>query len=221
MRGDVRGMSRRPLDFYPTPPDVVKAVERWLDGRLFPIGGPWLDPAAGAGALLAGVRRFGSPLVAYELDEMRREVLEGCADEVTVGDALEMEGWHPRANVIANPPYNLLEPFVERIVKHCRRDDALGLVLTRLQWLDDGDDRHVRFRPDAVLRMPWRVSFTGDGRTEATTHAWLVYLPNRAIPRGTVTEWLRRPVVSSDAWEHHRNLAGSVPQLHMFEELET
>ena len=210
-------MSRRPLDFYPTPPDVVKAVQRWLDHQIWCIGGPWLDPAAGAGALLSAVRRFAEPLVAYELDEGRRELLEDCADEVTIGDALELKRWHPRANVIANPPYNMLEPFVERIVRHCREQDTLGLVLTRLQWLDDGDRRHLRYRPDAVLRMPWRVSFTGDGKTEATTHAWLVYLPPQACPSlRTVLEWLDRPVVSDEAWDRHKSLSGELPQLRLF-----
>ena len=214
-------MSRRPLDFYPTPPDVVKAVERWLDAQIWPIGGAWLDPAAGAGALLAGVKRFGQPLIAYEMDRGRLQLLTDLADKVVIGDALEVDTWHPRANIIANPPYNVLEPFVERVVSHCRKEDTLGLVLTRLQWLDDGDRRHERFRPDVVLRMPWRISFTGDGKTEATTHAWLVYMPSRACPSlTTVLDWLPRPVVSSDAWEQHRALAGSVPQLHLFEDLE-
>ena len=213
-------MRRRPLDFYPTPPDVVRAVERWLDRSIHPVGGTWIDPAAGAGALLSGVRRFASRLVAYELDDGRRELLAEIADEVTIGDALAIERWD-RGHVIANPPYNVLEAFVERIVRHCRKTESLGLVLTRLQWLDDGEDRHKRFRPDAVLRMPWRVSFTGDGKTEATTHAWLVYMPaSMAPPLRTSLEWLERPVVSGDEWERHRELSGSIPQLHLFGELE-
>ena len=207
-------MSRRPLDFYPTPPDVVKAVERWLDSQIYNVGGHWLDPAAGAGALLDAVRRFASTLSAYELDQGRRDVLAGRCDSLRMVDALTLEHWEPGAHVIANPPYNALEPFVERLIAHCRQWHTIGMVLTRVQWLDDGKQRHKRFRPDVVLRMPWRISFTGDGKTEATTHVFLVYLPPQACPPlRTSLEWLERPPVSDSAWEAHKALAGTVPQL--------
>ena len=194
-------MSRRERDFYPTPPDAVAALMQASWPRNVLSHQRWLDPAAGAGALLrsvgAGVH---DGRYAIELFDGFRDQLAEVADEVVIGDALAMD-WPDGCNIIANPPFSLLEPFVQRIVDYCKQWKTIGICLTRLQWLDDGAGRHRRFRPDQVLRMPWRISFDGRG-TESTTHCWLVWWRMELHP--TVTTWLDRPKVSDEDWERHQ-----------------
>lgn len=49
---------RRPLDFYPTPPDVTHALALWLEQRFdgAHLDEAWLDPAAGDGDLIEAMR---------------------------------------------------------------------------------------------------------------------------------------------------------------------
>lgn len=189
-------MSRRPMDYYPTPPDTVAALHGWLRraGWLGEASG-WLDPAAGFGALLEGI-----PVAvrAIEMDPSREADLRRVASDVTIADALAVE-WPENCCIVSNPPFNLLDAFVARIFEHVRRPGrfVVGCVLTRVQWIDEGD-RAAKWRPDIVLRMPWRQSFTGDGKADSTTHCWLVYLSGRG--GSTAVEWLPRPLVSDEAW---------------------
>ena len=195
-------MSRRELDYYPTPPDAVDALHGWLRRAGWLGTGPgWMDPAAGFGGLLEGLPGLRH---AIELDASRERDLLDVADEVTIGDALAVE-WPRAACIVANPPFNRLDEFMARIwehVTHPGNGQAIACVLTRLQWLDEGD-RAAKWTPGMVLRMPWRQSFTGDGRADSTTHCWLVY---GTVGRSTAVEWLPRPLVSDERWARFRAL---------------
>lgn len=198
-------MSRRALDYYPTPPDAVQALHGWLRrSGWMDTTSTWLDPAAGFGALLEGLpgRR-----VAMDIDPHREADLRAVADEVRIGDSLAMD-WPNRAGIVANPPFSHLDEFVRSIVDHVKHPtnfSPVACVLTRLQWLDEGD-RAAKWRPSMVLRMPWRQSFTGDGRCDSTTHCWLVY---GTAGTSTAVEWLPRPLVSDEAWARFRAQTGA------------
>lgn len=197
-------MGRRELDYYPTPPDAVLALGRWIDGHMTirDRRARWIDPAAGEGVIIEGLRyehAVTGPWHAIDVDGRHQESLEQLEQvRVQIADAIDSVWPWPRAHVCANPPYgSALEAFVSRIDEHTRVRRVWGFVLTSLQWLDDGQERHSRFRPLFILRMPWRNRFTL--RSPRWTHCWLVYGPNGTRDwMATESYWLERPALGAD-----------------------
>ena len=103
-----RGAERQPDDLYVTPAFAARAI-------LPHLGAPMrvLDPAVGTGSLLQAARAFWHPRTElYGLDIEDR----GWAGTV-VRDALSPDPW-PRVDLIlANPPYCLAMPFLERALR--------------------------------------------------------------------------------------------------------
>ena len=201
-------MTRRHLDFYPTPPDAARALIEhmrtacpWMLGEGIPASQEarhrWLDPAAGCGALLREIKPHVGETIALEMDGPRAALAGQVADVSKACDSLA-EPWPPSC-VIANPPFNMLEEFAEKITRHVEQHGTYAAVLVRVQWLDDGQDRHKRFRPSQIWRMPWRIKFI-NGASDATTHAWLIYGEQSSQCRVT---WLERPKVSDQEWDRH------------------
>ena len=204
-------MTRRPLDFYPTPPDATRAVVDFIRAERAHLLGAavpkwnearrtWLDPAAGCGALLREIAPYVPRTVALEMDEARAQLAAKVADEAHAGDALATV-WPPSC-VIANPPFNMLDAFAEKIVAHVQEHQSYALVLVRCQWLDDGQGRHVRFKPREIWRMPWRLKFIQNA-SDATSHAWLLYGPEGPEHGATATSWLTRPAIGDEEWARH------------------
>ena len=116
--------TKDPLDYYPTPPEVTRALVR-RHADVFT--GPVLEPAAGTGHILRVLRELGvGPLWAIELHAERCVAMRRHADRAWRADYLGADLFHPAADlpsapriIIGNPPGSLNQAFVER---------SLGLV---------------------------------------------------------------------------------------------
>ena len=199
-------MATGPIDYYPTPACAARAlvsdIKKTCKGGL----GVIIDPAAGRGALPYWMVDLRATWYLFELHEGFQADLKRVGEKVIICDSLKRI-WEPLTNVIANPPYGKhLEPFVEKVHSHVRQYATYGAVLMRSQWLDDGKDRHKRFKPDRILRLPWRVSYTGKG-SPSETHCWVIWLPKKR--RKTVTVWAERPKLSPKDVEFHKMMADS------------
>ncbi len=170
-----RSAARVPSDFYPTPDGASVPLMRWLVAqRMLRSGMTVIDPAAGAGALLAAAQRVvpGVRTVGYELRDVQAP--PGTWAWRSGVDALTVEAgdqWD-KACIIANPPFSLARPFVERFVPMVR----WSAWLLRLNWLGSrGRVDLFRAMPPAwVLVLPKRPSFVG-GHTDACEYAWFVW----------------------------------------------
>jgi hypothetical protein len=198
-------MTRRASDYYPTPATAGWALAAWLAPRR--TCHALLDPAAGAGALLrwVGPSFPGATRHAIELQPVlcglieRPEGLRAGVHAIT-GDALDPDIRWPDGAIVANPPFGLLDPFLRRILAQVATGAARwAAVLTRIGYLGDAG-RHEWARPAAILWMPWRLDFLGDGASDSTTHCWLLYWRGHTGP--TAVEWLGRPAESEEdvAW---------------------
>jgi hypothetical protein len=198
-----------PIAYYPTPPCAAKALLADIKKTRPGITDrPILDPAAGRGALPTWLKSLGAEWYCRELHGGFRKDLIPLSEKVSICNSLAV-AWDPLTHVIANPPYGrFLEPFVSKIYGHVREFGTYGAVLMRGQWLDDGQDRHIKFKPDRILRLPWRISYTGKG-SPTDTHCWAIWLPNPS--RTTVTVWAKRPKVSDDERDLHANMAYNKP----------
>lgn len=200
-------MTRRPNDFYPTPPCASIALREWLE-RVPAYRGTleehWQDPAAGYGQLLQDLVDEPRQRSAIELDDRQRRRLGHHCHEVIIGDALEQD-WDPASHIVMNPPFNQLEAFHRRGAEHADRNKRVVIMLTRTGYWQAAA-RNVLPRPDRLLLLTWRPSFDGSGRTDSFSYCWALW-DRRYHMREPAVSWLERPSVSRGAIDAHRYLA--------------
>ena len=210
-------MSSNVNQYYPTPPEAAIPLVQWLDGRgVNPLGNV-IDPAAGRGALPMFLSPLGGNWHTYEIQGQFKPDLEALPSvaSVTVGDSLSRE-WPEGTAIVANPPYGkILSRFVDKIHGHCRANKTLGAVLTRATWWGESR-RGALYRPDVLLWIAGRISFTGDKNFDTSTHCWAVWLPTPSD--STEVIWLPKGVPEkAQTLAHLRMLGIDQHQLDMFD----
>ena len=204
--------------YYPTPPEAVLPLLYWFYRRRIDALGDVVDPAAGMGALPLWLRPLGAHWHAYDIDARFREPLEEMlgVESVSIYDSLSRL-WPPHSHVIANPPYGReLIKFVHRIEEHCRYYHSVGAVLTRVTWWGEGDRGRV-YKPDVILWIEGRLSFSADGHSDTSSHCWAIWLPKPSD--STQIEWTPKGKPTVEQQKEHRRMLG-IPdsQIELFEE---
>ena len=204
--------------YYPTPPEAVLPLLDWFLRRGVTALGDVVDPAAGMGALPLWLAPLGAHWSVYDIDGRFRDALEGQAGirSVSINDSLTRL-WPPHSHVVANPPYGReLVRFVHRIEEHCRYWHTLGAVLTRITWWGEGDRGRV-YKPDVLLWIEGRLSFTADGHSDTSAHCWAIWLPQPSDT--TQIEWtpIGKPTVEQQR-EHRAMLGIPNNQIELFQE---
>lgn len=176
MSSTKRGGKRSVADYYPTPTWVV---DRILDRTVLPPG-KWLEAGAGDGAIITAVNRhqkYKMPMVQWDAVELRPETEPALTAlmgrKPIIGDFLEAPiPGVPYDVVIANPPFSLAEPFLDR----ARQLADTVCFLLRLNFLQ-GTERAAWLTTDVpdVYVLPDRPSFTSDGKTDSVAYAWMVW----------------------------------------------
>lgn len=168
-----RGGQRSPADYYATP---AWCVERLAEALELP-GGPWLEPAAGDGAIVRAVGRDDVSWDLWELRESEEAALRCCAPEarVKIGDFIE----HANAGsvdrryavAITNPPFRLAQDFIDA----CLPLADTTIMLLRLNYLASKTRwQFMSTNTPDVYVLPSRPSFTGAG-TDSIEYAWFVW----------------------------------------------
>ena len=189
----------------------------WFYRRGVDALGDVVDPAAGMGALPLWLAPLGAHWHVFDIDGRFSAVLEGQAGikSVSINDSLTRL-WPPHSHVVANPPYGReLVRFVHRIEEHCRYWNTLGAVLTRVTWWGEGDRGRV-YKPDVLLWIEGRLSFTADGHSDTSSHCWAIWLPEPSDT--TVVEWVPRGKPTVEQQKEHKRMLG-IPdhQIELFE----
>jgi len=162
-------MARREnFDFYPTPSWATDILMRHIDvspsDRV-------IEPCAGDGDIADALEAHGKTVVRSDI----REGLGLC------GDATDADHWSKLGKVdwtITNPPFSL----ADKIVDHALKRSSVGVaMLLRLTFLEPCKGRIgiLTSRPPVQLIVTPRISFTGDGKTDNVTTAWLVWHDQR------------------------------------------
>lgn len=167
-------MTRREHDFYPTgggKPAIVRGkptavwAARSLYERLPQIKG-LAEPCVGTGDLVAGREDL---VWTNDIDHQREATYH--VNAATPGAWIDL----PRVPwIVTNPPFDKAH-----LILACALDHALDGVamLLRLSFLEPVEARaHLLGRrpPARQIVLP-RISFTGDGKTDSVTCAWLVW----------------------------------------------
>lgn len=147
---------RRPLDFYPTPPEVTIALMDFL--KLDPCK-MW-EPACGDGAMVEILRSYGHDVI---------------GTDITLGvDYLKTHG--STDMIITNPPFNLAENFIAKALKEA---PVVAMVLKSQYW--HAKKRYNLFKenpPSYILPLTWRPDFLGGEKGGSPTMeiAWTVWI---------------------------------------------
>lgn len=80
--------------------------------------------------------------------------------------------------VITNPPFSVAFPIVKNAYSKAKVGCAFLLRLSFLEPTYDRGEWLDRHPPQRLLVLP-RISFTGDGKTDSVTCAWMIWLKPR------------------------------------------
>lgn len=177
-------MARNELDFYETPPALVKALLDHVE-----IKGTVFEPCAGDMA----IARFFPGCLTNDID-MDRETNMYL-------DISQWESWQylnrPHDWVVTNPPFNLAEKILPQAFKWANKGVAF---LLRLSYLEPTLDRglwlhqHREFLSHVIVFNPrprFRRNKKGQLATDSVTVAWFVWEKPHNVYIGTEIHFVR------------------------------
>lgn len=160
-------LEREPDDFYPTPPEPTRAFLHAEGARVSEFPLIW-EPAAGDGAMVRELERYGLSLVASDM------VDRGCG--ARIASFYDFASSLAPA-IVTNPPFSECnrEPGWVRHAMEGLGVEYMALLLP-LNWL--GAARRAalwaQYPPARVHLMRWRIDFTGQG-APPMLNAWFVW----------------------------------------------
>ncbi len=161
-------MARRENDFYPTGEGKIGVpwAAQALYSRLPQIHGI-AEPCVGTGDLIRGRERH--VLWTNDIDEQRQAGHHFDAADQACWIKMARPEW-----VVTNPPFNKAHLVLANALGHAVEGVAM---LLRLSFLEPTEARArllVECPPRRLIVLP-RISFTGDGKTDSVTCAWMVW----------------------------------------------
>lgn len=166
---------RRAFDFYPTPLHVASDALTFLPEGFTPQC--ILDPGAGTGVWgMASRRRWPNSLITGV--ELRTETPKPNAYNFWMHQNFLLSTATPAFDlVVGNPPYDVAEQFIRHSL-NCLEHGGYMVLLLRLAFLESQTRARALYRhtpPQSVVVRANRVSFTGDGQTNATAYAYFIW----------------------------------------------
>lgn len=165
---------RRELDFYPTPPDVTKALLDFLQLKPSTI---W-EPACGDGAMANVLASAGHNVIATDLRVTGYG--EGEVDYLTAAA-------RPCDAIITNPPFAVSEEFIRKALQEA---PLVAMVLKSQYWhAKKRVELFTQHPPAWVLPLTWRPDFLFDQRQAGERSAptmeclWTVWIRGETATR--------------------------------------
>lgn len=158
-------MARRPNDFYPTPKWATRELLRHVN-----IGLDVLECCAGDGAIADVLETINGAEYVHRNDiDNRMPKLNYSFDATDRNTWVGFPDW-----VVTNPPFSCAPEIIPIAYDRSR----LGIaMLLRLSFLEPVENRGAWLNghpPTTLIVLP-RISFTGDGKTDNVTCAWMVW----------------------------------------------
>ena len=198
---DKNHKEREALDYYSTPTEEVTNILNTLNINF--IGKTILEPAAGGGHMLQGIKNYladnvnNVTIIATDIQD------RGCND-IETGAAFDfLSDEYPYKDnidyIIMNPPYSIIEPFVMRSLGIANKGI---LMLGRLQFLE-GEKRFenilAEYLPTDIYVYVDRIACFKNGdisqkMSSAQAYAWFYWdieKVNTTIYNSKI-HWLRR-----------------------------
>lgn len=159
-------MPRRPMDFYETSKEAVDALVEHYLRKEFHKEASILEPCSGDGALARALVLNGYKFVwRNDLDQTRMAHTHQDARTFNFSSKTEL--------AVTNPPFNQAFDILKNLHPQM---NAIALLL-KLTFLEPTKDRGpwlAKNPPNKLIVLP-RHSFTGDGKTDSVTCAWMIW----------------------------------------------
>lgn len=150
--------NRRELDFYPTPPEVTKALMDFLfDNKLVTKESLVWEPACGNGAMSNEIKKY--------VDDVHTTDIRNTAYSKNSVDFLVTT--FDCDAVITNPPFNQSEEFIRHGLKQA---PVVCMLLKSQYWhAKKRFSLFSEFQPSFILPLTWRPDFLFDQRENGKT----------------------------------------------------
>ena len=166
----VQELEREKNDFYPTPPEPIRALLYAEIGRLKDFDSVW-DPSAGDGALVREMKGAGLKVIASDL--------------IDRGAGFETKDFYdfkvaPSKCSVQNPPFDQCGwgNGKARWIRHALETLDLEYMSLLMNWNWPGAGGLASFwseyAPSRVYLMRWKIDFTGQG-APPMLNAWFVW----------------------------------------------
>lgn len=164
---------RRDYDFYPTPRQFCDKALRLVE---LPEKGIILDAGAGTGVWGQAYKNIYPKARLFGIDVRELPKAEKY-DFWETADFLNTTPLKIASAVVGNPPYNKAEEFIYHSFEYLQDGGKLVLLL-RLAFLESAKRYNglwAEHRLQKCFVSASRVSYTGDGKTDATAYAVFVW----------------------------------------------
>lgn len=172
---------------YFTPKSLTKALLQNVK-----ISGTVLEPCCGEGWIAEVLEDYECNVITNDIDEKFSANFNLDATSDSFWKSMK-EGYESIDWVVTNPPFSNAPIFMKQAYKLAKTGVALLVRLSFLEPCEGRDKFLVSHPPNQIIVMP-RISFTGDGKSDSVTCAWLVwYKDNRQVPdpvKVYLREWL-------------------------------
>jgi len=169
-------MARRANDWYPTPAWATEILMKRLDNddeHEYLTG--VLEPCAGKGDIVKVLEKHFFNVWTVDIDpEMAKFNRPGYH---RTEDTASPDYWSTPATipyVITNPPFSKAQEIVSLAYQKTSRVLACLLRLSYLEPTEARGEWLSIYPPTNLIVLP-RISFTGDGKTDSVTCAWVVW----------------------------------------------
>lgn len=174
-------MTRRKNDFYPTPAwateELLKRV--LIQGRVF-------ECCVGDGAMSSVLEKEPGVSVFVNDIDIRTVTadLHGDAASYPFWSKIDLTIGRPDW-VVTNPPFSHAMEILSNAYVYAKRGVAMLLRLSFLEPTEDRGEFLNKYPPDNLIVLP-RISFTGDGKTDSVTCAWMIWEKSEVRERSIV-----------------------------------
>lgn len=162
---------RREKDFYPTPPEVTRALMNFLEKRFLIHSGDLVWECAEGDGDMVRVLRERYSVVGTDI----RSGVDFLADGILNCDENAGIRW-----IITNPPFSLAEEFI----RHASEMGVPFAFLLKSQYWHSKKRMPLfeEITPTFVCPLTWRPDFTGQGNS-LMDMCWVIWLPGQRETR--------------------------------------
>lgn len=193
-------MTRDHLDRYYTPAwvteSLLKRIPMRFDARI-------LEPCAGQGGIADVLRGHHLHTITGDIDpdapvDHHWDFTQARIHPQRFRDDVGFVHW-----IITNPPYAQAESIIRGSLELC----GSVAMLLRLTWLEPVASRLDLLQELRRIIITPRVSYSGDGSTDSTGSAWLIWNYHTAPgPYGPTVEWIPKSERPPRSEQIHRPL---------------
>jgi hypothetical protein len=172
-------MSRRKNDFYPTPSWATEELLRHVT-----ISGKVFECCAGNNAMAQVLERDKfTQVLTNDVDPAMPSHVHRDATEHATWSWLPIKpDW-----VVTNPPFNKAIEIVRHAFEHAQVGIAMMLRLSFLEPVESRGEWLNQNPPHRIIVLP-RISFTGNGKTDNVTVAWMVWYADAEAEIGELVD---------------------------------